>query len=70
MGTVYNDLDKQLLAAFSATNTAYRANLNTPDEKVIREMAEIWVDSGGDSMGLMDGYLNKLLAEIDRLGGE
>ena len=39
------------------------------DADVIREIAEIWVDSGGDSGGLDDEYVGKLRAEVKRLEG-
>ena len=39
------------------------------DADVIREIAEIWVDSGGDAGGLDDEYVGKLRAEIKRLEG-
>lgn len=67
MGLVQNDLDKRILAAFAAQNAAYRNAMN--DDDVIHEMAAIWTADGGDSGGLMDGYIDKLLAEIDRLNG-
>ena len=37
------------------------------DADVIREIAEIWVDSGGDSGGFDRMYIDKIRAEIDRL---
>ena len=39
------------------------------DADVIREIAEIWVDSGGDSGGLDDEYVGKIRAEVKRLEG-
>ena len=65
MGAVYNDLDKRILAEFARQNAAYRQR----DTDIIHEMAAIWTADGGDSGGLMDGYIDKLLAEIDRLNG-
>ena len=37
------------------------------DADVIREIAEIWVDSGGDSGGFDRMYIDKIRAEIDRI---
>ena len=37
------------------------------DADVIREIAEIWVDSGGDSGGFDRMYIDKIRAEIDLL---
>ena len=37
------------------------------DKDVLREMAETWVDSGGDFGGLTDEYVMKLRAEIQRV---
>ena len=37
------------------------------DADVIREIAEIWVDSGGDSGGFDRHYIDRIRAEIDRL---
>ena len=37
------------------------------DKDVLREMAETWVDSGGDFGGLTDEYVMKLRAEIRRV---
>jgi hypothetical protein len=37
------------------------------DKDVLREMAETWVDSGGDFGGLTDEYVMMLRAEIRRV---
>jgi hypothetical protein len=37
------------------------------DKDVLREMAETWVDSGGESSGLTDEYVMMLRAEIRRV---
>lgn len=34
------------------------------DAQVLREMAEVWVDSGGDAGGLTDEYVAQLRREI------
>ena len=39
------------------------------DKDVLREMAETWVDSGGDFGGLTDEYVMMLRAEIRRVEG-
>lgn len=67
MGTVYNDMDKQLLNLIAATNESYRALYRKTDAQVLREMAEVWVDSGGDAGGLTDEYVRRLRAEIARV---
>jgi len=65
MGTVYNDLDKQLLAAFTAANNSYRRALT--DAELIRTMAEMWVQAGGEAGGFDDYYVAKLRAEIEQV---
>ena len=67
MGLVQNDLDKRILAEFARQNAAYRNAMRDAD--VIREMAEIWFDSGGESDGLDEEYIGKIKAEIKRLEG-
>ena len=37
------------------------------DADVIREIAEIWVNSGGDSGGFDRHYIDRIRTEIDRL---
>lgn len=70
MGTVYSNLDKQLLNLITATNESYRALYRKTDAQVLREMAEIWVQSGGDAGGLTDDYVRKLRTEIARVEKE
>lgn len=67
MGLVQNDLDKRILAEFARQNAAYR--LAMTDDQVIREMAVLWVESGGDAGGLDDDYVGMLKNEIKRLEG-
>ena len=62
MGTVYNDLDKQLFAAFAAVNNGYRRAMN--DAEMLRAMAEMWVQNGGEAGGFDDYWVEKLRAEI------
>ena len=52
------------------TETTRRPSLHRSaitDADVIREIAEIWVDSGGDSGGFDRMYIDKIRAEIDRI---
>ena len=65
MGLVQNDLDKRILAEFARQNALYRAT----DADVVSLMAQIWVESGGDSGGLDDEYVAKIKTEIDNLKG-
>lgn len=69
MNLFYSDFDKRFLSALTNANATPRTHQNASDAQVLREMAEIWVDSGGDSGGLDDEYVGKLRAEIKRLEG-
>ena len=63
MELFYSDFDKRFLSALTNNNTS-PANHYKSDEQVIREMAEVWVDSGGDAGGLTDEYVAQLRREI------
>ena len=62
MGLVANDLDKMILDAWTRANAGYRRALN--DAELIRTMAEVWVQNGGDAGGFDDFWVEKLRAEI------
>lgn len=70
MNLFYSDFDKRFLSALTNASTTPRTNQYVSDAQVLREMAEIWVGSGGDSGGLDDEYVGKLRAEIARLEGQ
>ena len=62
MNLFYSDFDKRFL---SALNHAQRPRAQRmTDAQVLREMAEVWVDSGGEAGGLTDEYVGKLRATI------
>ena len=65
MNLFYSDFDKRFLSALNQPQRP-RAQRMT-DAQVLREMAEVWVDSGGDAGGLTDEYVAKLRAEIGRV---
>ena len=65
MNLFYNDFDKRFLSAMKAQSATPRTAAMT-DADVLREMAEVWVASGGDAGGLTDEYVGKLRAEIKR----
>ena len=69
MNLFYSDFDKRFLAAITNASATPRTHQHVSDAQVLREMAEIWVDSGGDSGGLDDEYIGKLRAEVKRLEG-
>lgn len=61
MNLFYSDFDNRLLNALAPKpGTRYQMT----DAQVLREMAGVWVDSGGDAGGLTDEYVMKLRAEI------
>ena len=61
MNLFYNDFDKRFLDALTPRPSTHR---KMTDAQVLREMAEAWVDSGGDAGGLTDEYIGKLRAMI------
>ena len=65
MDLFYNDFDKRFLSAMKAQN-AMPSTAAMTDADVLREMAEVWVASGGDAGGFTDEYVGKLRAEIKR----
>ena len=68
MNLFYSDFDKRFLSAL-ATPSNTKLNSKPSDAQVIREMAEIWVDSGGEASGFDEQYISQLRAEIARLEG-
>ena len=67
MNLFYSDFDKRFLDALTPRPSTHR---KMTDAQVLREMAEVWVDSGGDAGGLTDEYVTKLRAEIARVEAE
>ena len=65
MNLFYSDFDKRFLSAMKTQNAMPRTAAMT-DADVLREMAEVWVASGGDAGGFTDEYVGKLRAEIKR----
>lgn len=65
MNLFYSDFDRRFLAESDRQRTIPRKAMTDAD--VLREMAEVWVDSGGDAGGLTDEYVGKLRAEIARI---
>ena len=65
MNLFYQDFDKRFRAAVRQHNASPRKDMSDAD--VIREMAEVWVDSGGESGAFDDHYIAKLRAEIARI---
>ena len=65
MDIFFQDFEKRFLAEPHSRAIEFDKN----DDPIICEMAALWVSDGGDSGGLMDGYIDRLLAEIDRLNG-
>jgi hypothetical protein len=64
MNLFQEDFDKRFRAAVQQSKpTTYRMR----DADVIREIAEVWVDSGGDAGGFDEHYVAKVKAEIDRI---
>lgn len=66
MNLFYSDFDKRFLSALRHDASAPR---KMTDAEVVREIATLWVESGGDADGLDDEYVGKLRAEIARLEG-
>ena len=67
MDILYSDFEKRFLSALSAPlNTARHMT----DAQVMREMAEVWVDSGGDAGGFTDDYVRQLRAMIAKVEKE
>jgi hypothetical protein len=64
MNLFYSDFDKRFLNAL-APRPSTRHQMT--DAQVLREMAEVWVQSGGDAGGLTDEYVRRLRAEIARV---
>ena len=60
-----NIVSKRLEAELTRRPSLHRSAITDAD--VIREIAEIWVDSGGDSGGFDRMCIDKIRAEIDRL---
>ena len=65
MNLFYTDFDRRFLQKSERQNTIPRKAMSDAD--VIREMAEVWVDSGGDAGGLDEHYVVKLRAEVERI---
>jgi hypothetical protein len=65
MDLFYTDFDRRFLRDSERQGTIPRRAMD--DAQIIREMAEIWVDSGGDAGGLDDAIVAGLRAEIRRL---
>lgn len=65
MNLFYSDFDKRFLSALTNNSTSPASHYKS-DAQVLREMAEVWVDSGGDAVGLTDEYVRRLRAEIAR----
>ena len=66
MNLFYNDFDKRFLSALRHDASAPR---KMSDAEVVREIATLWVESGGDAGGLDDEYVGRIKAEIKRIGG-
>ena len=60
-----NIICKRLEAEPTRRQSLHRSAITDAD--VIREIAEIWVDSGGDSGGFDRHYIDRIRAEIDRI---
>ena len=65
MDLFYSDFDKRFLSALNQSQRPRTQRMT--DAQVLREMAEVWVDSGGDAGGFTDEYVTKLRAEIGRV---
>jgi hypothetical protein len=63
MNLFYQDFERRFL------NVAHPVNTKSTDAEVINEIAQLWIDSGGESSGLTDEYVGMLRAEIKRLEG-
>jgi hypothetical protein len=63
MNLFYQDFERRFL------NVAHPVNTKSTDAEVINELAQLWIDSGGESSGLTDEYVGMLRAEIKRLEG-
>ena len=63
MNLFYQDFERRFL------NVAHPLPVSTKstDAEVINELAQLWIDSGGESSGLTDEYVGMLRAEIARL---
>lgn len=61
MNLFYSDFDRRFLNAL-APRPSTRHQMT--DAQVLREMAEVWVQSGGDAGGFDDYWVEKLRAEI------
>jgi hypothetical protein len=68
MNLFYSDFDKRFLSALTTPSTT-QIDGKPSSAQVIREMAEIWVDSGGEASGFDEQYITQLRAEIARLEG-
>jgi hypothetical protein len=66
MNLFYDDFDRRFLSAMAPPAAI---NTKSTDAEVIRELAQLWIDSGGESSGLTDEYVGMLRAEIKRLEG-
>ena len=67
MNLFYSDFDKRFLSALTNASATPHTGQSVSDAQVLREMAEIWVDSGGDSGGFDRHYIDRIRAEIDRI---
>jgi len=63
MDILFKDFEKRFFTPMPQTQVKRRMT----DNDVLREMAETWVDSGGESSGLTDEYVMRLRAEIRRV---
>lgn len=69
MDILYSDFDKRFLSAL-ANNSTSPASHYKSDAQVMREMAEVWVESGGDAGGFSDDYVRQLRAMIAKVEKE
>ena len=60
-----NTICKRLETELTRRPALHRSAITDAD--VVREIAEIWVDSGGDAGGFDRHYIDRIRAEIDRL---
>ena len=59
---VIMDIHQRIESEFARLNRT-----NMTDKDVIREIAEIWTDSGGEADGLDEYYIEKIKAEVNRI---
>ena len=59
---VIMDIHQRIESEFARLNRT-----NMTDKDVIREIAEIWADSGGEADGLDEYYIEKIKVEVNRI---